>query len=190
MSRAYRIKVRESLQRVVRASDHVSTQLEVLEILPAEEMAELLAEELERRGFRRHGKSLSRRQMGITIQIDPETATVTVKSESEDRITLEAEKNPILDRDLGGAHADKVKEAVRQELRQDLEEKAAGKAAEIQREVTEKLKGSLADLRQELNQVVNRVTAEALKKKAAQIGQIKEMTEDRQSGALTIVLEV
>ena len=35
MSRAYRIKVQESLRRVLRASDHVRTELEMLEILPA-----------------------------------------------------------------------------------------------------------------------------------------------------------
>jgi hypothetical protein len=38
--------------------------------------------------------------------------------------------------------------------------------------------------------VVNRVTAEALKRKAASLGQIKEMTEDPQAGSLTIVVEV
>ena len=47
MSRAYRIKVSESLNRVIRASDHVSTQLELLEILPQETMAALLEKELE-----------------------------------------------------------------------------------------------------------------------------------------------
>jgi hypothetical protein len=41
-----------------------------------------------------------------------------------------------------------------------------------------------------LDQVVNRVTAEALKRKAAQMGRIKEMTEDPQAGSLTIVVEV
>ena len=34
------------------------------------------------------------------------------------------------------------------------------------------------------------MTAEALKIKAAQMGQIKEITEDPQSGSLTIVVEV
>ncbi len=190
MSRAYRLLVRESLQRVLRATDHVSTQLEVLEILPADQMAQLLVEELERRGFQRRGKSLSRRHQGITVQIDPETATVTVQAEAEDRVVLEAEKNAVLDRESGRAGAEKAKEAARRELLRDLEKKAARGATEIQQRVTEKLEGSLADLRQELNQVVNRVTAEALKQKAAQIGQIKEMTEDRESGTLTIVLEV
>ena len=39
-------------------------------------------------------------------------------------------------------------------------------------------------------EAVNRITAEALKKKAASLGQIKEMTEDPQSGSLTITVEV
>jgi hypothetical protein len=190
MSRAYRIHVRESLHRVIRATDHVSTQLELLEVLPADQMAQLLAEELKRRGFQRHGKSLSRQDRGITIQIDPESATVTVRAEAQDRVELEAERNTIVDRDLGPAHTKDAKEAVRRGLRQGLEANLARREAEIQQQVTEKLEGGLADLRQELNQVVNRVTAEALKRKAAQIGQIKEMTEDQEGGTLTIVLEV
>jgi hypothetical protein len=191
MSRAYRIRVRENLHRVVRATDHVSTQLELLEILPADQMAELLAAELERRGFHRRAGSLCRQQhQGITVEIDPESATVTVRSEAADRVQLAAEKSAVLDRDQGQAHAQQAKEAVRQDLQQDLQKQLARRQTEIQQQVTEKLEGSLADLRQELNQVVNRVTAEALKRKAAQIGQIKEMTEDRESGSLTIVLEV
>jgi hypothetical protein len=190
MSRAYRITVRESLHRVIRASDHVSTQLELLEVLPADQMAQLLAEELKRRGFQRRGKTLSRQDRGIMIQIDPESATVTVRADAQDRVELDAVRNAIVDRDLGSALTRNTKEAVRQSLRQDLEANLARREAEIQQQVTEKLEGSLADLRQELDQVVNRVTAEALKKKAAQIGQIKEMTEDPEGGTLTIVLEV
>ena len=42
MSRSYRLKVRETLRKVIRAEDHVSSQLELLEILPCDQMAELL----------------------------------------------------------------------------------------------------------------------------------------------------
>ena len=51
MSRAYRIKVSESLHKIIRAEDRVSTCLEILNVLPQEEMAELLAQELQRRGY-------------------------------------------------------------------------------------------------------------------------------------------
>jgi hypothetical protein len=43
MSRAYRIAVSESLRRHLKVEDGVATTLEVLEILPREPMAELLA---------------------------------------------------------------------------------------------------------------------------------------------------
>ena len=45
-------------------------------------------------------------------------------------------------------------------------------------------------MRKELNEAVNAVTREALKRKAAQLGQIKEMTEDPEAGSLTIKVEV
>ena len=60
----------------------------------------------------------------------------------------------------------------------------------MQAEVTDKLEARLGDLRRELDQAVNRVTAEALKRRAAQLGTIKQLTEDPQSGSMTIVVEV
>ena len=42
MSRAYRIRVQESLRRRIAAEDAVTTQLELLEVLPPEQMADLL----------------------------------------------------------------------------------------------------------------------------------------------------
>src|SRR5690606_18780504 len=83
MSRAYRIKVRESLSRVIRASDHVSTQLELLEILPQEAMAELLERELVSLGFERQGEVLVREQNGVIVEIDPKTGTVTARIEAD-----------------------------------------------------------------------------------------------------------
>ena len=47
MSRAYRIKVCESQDRVVKAKDHVSTQLEILNVLPPETIAPTFSERLQ-----------------------------------------------------------------------------------------------------------------------------------------------
>ena len=55
MSRAYRITVKESDTRHLKAGDEICTDLEILEILPPEEMAALLSEELEARGFADEG---------------------------------------------------------------------------------------------------------------------------------------
>src|SRR6187401_630302 len=51
MSRAYRIRVKESISQDLSASDEVCSDLEILEILPSDQMADLLSGELKGRGF-------------------------------------------------------------------------------------------------------------------------------------------
>jgi hypothetical protein len=189
MSRAYRIRVRESVHRVIKAEDRVGTQLEILEVLPPEQMAGLLGDELVRRGFERDGKHLVRKQDEVTITVDPHRGIVTVVAECAEEANVEGEKEGRAWEDVG-PHAKQVQEALREELQKDLERKVEDRVSKLQSKVTDQLEGHLTDLRQELDEVVNRVTAEALKRKAAQLGQIKEMTEDPQSGSLTIVVEV
>src|SRR5947209_917223 len=92
--------------------------------------------------------------------------------------------------DWGRAGRARTEEQLREGLRKEFEREAEEKTAELHRQVTDRLERQLLELRPELDQVANRVTAEALKRRAAQIGQIKEMTEDPRSGSLTIVLEV
>ncbi len=189
MSRSYRVSVKDSARRTIRAEDRVSTGLEILEVLPPEQMAGLLRDELERRGFEKQGEMLVRRDGGVTIRVDPATGTVTVAAAETAQVAVEAEKHGRAFDDYGPS-ATHVKQQLRGELKQELEQKIDQKKEALQSQVTDKLEGRLSDLRQELDQVVNRVTAEALKRKAAQLGQIKEMTEDPQAGALTIVVEV
>jgi hypothetical protein len=189
MSRAYRIRVRESLRRIIRAHDRVSTQLELLEVLPPEQMAQLLTEELKGRGFEEKGGALVRKQSGVTVIVDPKSGTVTVESAESHEAALEGEKDGRAYDDMG-PNAKMVQKQLREQLRKDLEKQAQQKAAELQTQVTDRLEKELGELRRELDQAANRVTAEALKQKAAQLGQIKEMTEDPQTGSLTIVVEV
>jgi hypothetical protein len=189
MSRAYRISVKESINRVIRAEDRVSTQLEILEVLPPEQMGALLSEELEKKGFKKDGDTLVRKQKGITVRVCPETGDVIVSSETCEKVTAEQEVTGRAYDDMG-PNSRTVKEHLKKEAREKLEKQVQDKTAGLQSKVTDQLEGELNDIRQELDQVVNRVTAEALKRKAASMGQIKEMTEDPQTGNLTIVVEV
>jgi hypothetical protein len=189
MSRSYRVSVKDSVRRTIRAEDRVSACLEILEVLPPEQMAGLLRDELERRGFEKQGEVLVRREGDLTISVDPETGTVTVAAAETEQVSVEAEKHGRAFDDVG-PNATRVKQQLRSELKQEMEKQVDRKQEALQGKVTDKLEGRLSDLRQELDQVVNRVTAEALKRKAAQLGQIKEMTEDPQAGSLTIVVEV
>jgi hypothetical protein len=190
MSRAYKIQVSQRAKHVLRASDHVSTQLEMLEILPCERMADLLGDELARRGFVRKGDKLVRRESdGVVVEVDPLSATVLVKLETEKAVTIEGERQA-WSAFPEAKDQEREKQALRAQLLQDLQRQAEAKKGDLQKSVTDRLEGHLGDLRQELDKAVNRVTAEALKEKAAQIGQIKEMSEDAATGSLTIVLEV
>jgi FtsH ternary system domain X5 len=189
MSRAYKIQVKEAARHVLRASDHVSAQLELLGILPPERMAELLASELQKRGFQRQGDKLVRKEPdGVVIEVDPVCATVTVKAESKQAVTVEGERQTWTA--ATGKKMKREEENLRQELLDDLKRQTEHQKASLQKKVTDQLEGHLTDTRKELDQAVNRVTADALKEKAAQIGQIKQMSEDAQTGSLTIVLEV
>lgn len=189
MSRAYRVSIRETQNRTIRAEDHVSTHLEILEVLPPEQMAGLLADELERRGFERSGTRLTRKQEGVTVTVETTTATVTVAAEATEQATIEAERSDRAYDDVG-PHAKVVRESLKKQLEKDIDQKAGERTERLQTKVTDRLERELNDVRQELDEVVTRVTAEALKRKAAQMGQIKEMTEDPQAGSLTIVVEV
>ncbi|MGE3803335.1 MAG: hypothetical protein AB7K24_01535, partial [Gemmataceae bacterium] len=123
----------------------------------------------------------------IKVSVDVESGTVTVEAEACEDVKLEETREG-----LGYAEQNnkKLKEHLRESVRKELERKADEKEQKLQNELTDKLEKQLGDLRGELDQAVNRVTAEALKQKAAQLGQIKELTEDQETGNLTIVLEV
>src|SRR5438128_613784 len=101
MSRSYRVSVKERQNRTLRAEDRVSTELELIEVLPCEEMAGLLHDELQRRGFKEEDGEMVRRQKGVTIRVDPASATVTVSAEASQKVDLESERTGSAYDDIG-----------------------------------------------------------------------------------------
>lgn len=189
MSRAYRIKVRESLSRTLHGSDHVSTQLEVLGILPEDEMAALLVGELTRRGYKDEDGKLVRAKDGVTVTVEPASVTVTVEASDCAAVTVEGTKEGY-SYDEDGEQSKRAKQALSDELKKNLQARTDAQEAELQSKVTDRLEAQLGAIRKELDEVATQVTGAALKKKAAQIGQIKHLSEDPQTGSMTIVLEV
>lgn len=189
MSRAYRITVQDSVRKVVCADDHVSTQLEVLEVLPCEQMAELLAAELEKLGFDRDGQIMTRHDSQIRVSIDILSGTVTVAATGDREVMVEGKKSQTTYDDRGESPS-KIKQELQTALDAELDERIDERQSELQTELTDRLEAALADIRSELDQASNRATAAALKQKAAQLGQIKELTEDPETGSMTIVVEL
>src|SRR5881227_1257754 len=102
MSRAYRISVKESETRNLKAGDEISTCLEILEILPPEDMATLLKNELKNHGFEEQPDGTMTRKDGeITVTVDPCSGEVTVKAETAAKVDLEAKRDATGFNDVG-----------------------------------------------------------------------------------------
>jgi hypothetical protein len=191
MSRAYRIRVKESLARDVRAEDSIETQLEILEVLPPDDMGEMLAAELEQRGFERQddGTLVRKEEGGETITVEPCSGKVTVTAEATGHVDIEGTREGYGYDDVGPKRR-AIEDKLSKELKADLEKKAEQQAAKTQSAATDKLEKKLREIQPELSEVVNKVTGEALKQKAAQMGEIKEVSGNAESGTLTIKVEV
>lgn len=188
MSRAYRIRISESLRRHVKVDDGIQSKLEILEILPPEQTAALLERELQAGGFEKRddGQWVRVDEDGVEVRVEPKTGTVTVSAKADAELDLERER--VI---TAWAENDQTsRERGRQALQRELEGEVEQRERDLQAQVTEVLEGKLDDLRKELDQISNRVTAEALKQKAASMGEVQEVSEDPESGSLTIRVKI
>ena len=190
MSRAYRITVKESETRDLRGSDEICTKLELLEILPPEAMAQLLADELKRGGFTEgdDGK-LIRTDGKLTVTVDPCNGEVSVKSETTETVTIDAKKEAT-GWDDAGPGRDDARAIAQEQLKADIAKRAERESTRLQAEASKALEAHLDDLQPELGKIVNKVTREALKEKAKQLGAVREISEDAETGNMTIRIEV
>ncbi|EDM73838.1 hypothetical protein PPSIR1_14380 [Plesiocystis pacifica SIR-1] len=192
MSRAYRITISETLRRHIHVADGLQTQLEILEILPKEQTAELLKGELAKAGFTEVENEDGTKEWvrvdedGVEVRVDPLEGTVQVRAQADEKVNIEREKQIRVYAENDAAMRERGQEA----LEAELEGEVSDREKNIQAELTRKLEGKLGDLRKELDRVANTVTAEALKRKAAAMGEVQEISEDPESGSLTIRVKI
>ncbi len=117
--------------------------------------------------------------------MDLKTSTITARLAAESNLDITRKKNATIEEEyLDGAEAE-----LKKKLKQELEKEADSEQDKLREEVTEQLKKKLQDLQLEMDKVINKTTAAALKEKAAQLGEIEEISED-DSGSLTIKVRV
>ena len=186
MSRAYRISVKESLSRHVQVEDGVSSSLELLPILAKERMREILAAQLAGKGFTRQGNTATRKEgEGISTEINLETGEVNVVAQGHANLDLKTERTAVVDNTV----ISEREKLLRETAKASLEREAQAEEEALRRKITGQLEGTLRDLKGELDGVVNKVTATALKQRAAELGQVEEIHEEA-NGSLTIKVRV
>ena len=178
MSRAYRLRVSRTVERVVVTDDEASSDLELLPLLPKERMAALLDAELGRRGFE-VDDGVARRDLGEGLGIEIIGGRVTVRMRRETKVKHEVRRRSQLDT-----------EALRQRLlasaQAEAEERTNRDVSRIEREAARVLEQGLRDMQAELDRVVHAVTATALEEKARSLGEITELHADPETGELVI----
>ncbi len=184
MSRPYRLRVTETVRRHVVVEDGVTCGLDLLDLLPCEEQDAILAAELSRRGFSVKG-GVGRRALegGVTVEIDITERRVHVSHRREQ--TIEQTKTSEI-----RSYKQEVSEEDRAQARAAASQALEAETEQERQKVTAELEASLADLRLELDDIAVKVTQEALRRKAARMGEIESITEDRESGSMTIRIRV
>ena len=133
--------------------------------------------------------TMVRKDGDLTVKIDPCSGEVTVKAETEETVSQEAKRDATGFNDVGPSEKS-LRDRVKDQLKSDLDKKFEHEQAKLQGKATEALEKHLQDIQPEISEVVNQVTRDALKQKAQQLGTVKEVSEDAESGSLTIKVEV
>lgn len=171
MSRGYQIEwvsVRSSVQH----GDRLDLDVGLLTILPEDQMRALLREELERDGWRREQDgSMSTEVEGTKVTLSPDGKTVSATK--------------TVDANVGARGTDK-KNAEKELAR--AEEQTKAQLGEKVTKALAKVEGAVKPL---VDAVVQRVYLEALKRKAASLGQLESVVETRgEGGELEVTIKV
>lgn len=183
MSRAYQIRVSESLTHHVHVDDGIQANLGLLGILGRERAATILADELKARGWT-VTDGIAHKQLDdeIEVEIDTQTGTITVRAHHEEEVELSATRQGTSYTPDGSAgEKDRLKAAARAEI--DSKAHTLDEAA--RQKLTERLDAALAAVRPELDEITSAVTRASLIERAGQLGQIVEVAEN-EAGEMSI----
>lgn len=161
-----------NVSRTVTATDSLKIQLSLLGILPEEEMLSLLCEELEASGWNRDKKGEVSTQVGeVRAELSKDGKEVTLSSSARTEVTARSTDKQSAENQLQ-SNANRAEES--------LKEQAMQRLAKVE-----------PDIRAKLGEAVQRVYIKALQKKAASMGQVESVLENRnQDGEYEVTIKV
>lgn len=180
-SRPWKLTTNEVIGKTITAADSVTQNLDLPPILPSDQMGELLGAALEERHFEDDGTGkLTRERDGVTVTVDTNTGTLTASAE-------ESQDLPMPPPPPSSPCTCRQREKLKQAHNERVIPPSGKDEDELQRKVTARLEGVVSKLGCEIEAVVHGVTKKALKKKAAQLGEVVHEEEDKQGGLVIVV---
>ena len=190
MSQCYRVQLKASVSTTVDVSDKSVNRLELTEILPEEEMKEILKDLLKADGFEEGSNNrLSKKgEEGETIVYDLDKMEVTASLEESKVLSTEVTGSGSAwdDRTAARINAQQNLEKAKENAEYDLE----SQKDDLQVELTQKLKASEADRVKDIHEYLQQVYAESLKRKARQLGDVMEIHESKDQDNYELVIKV
>jgi hypothetical protein len=176
MSRGYRIRwpqpVWHSASEKIESEDGISMDVGILEILPEAEMLALLREQLAGAGWTEAGDGAMRATIaGVDVELSADGKTVTAKATAKREVSVRTTNQGELEGRLA-KQGDKARR-------------------ELSREVAAKVVGAEAEVREAVQSALQRVYVDALKRKAASMGDIESIHEGQgEGGELELTIKV
>ena len=201
MSRPYRILVQKVVEQEVTAGDRSTLRLKLDPVLPPERLAEVLGEVLQRNGWERtaDGAYEKDRGDGENLTCDVATGEVTAVIELETQVRQTVHKEIRGDtwnwrqmREMTDQELDDVRQREEEKLTAEVTAHQRDEAeSALREEVRRRLDEGADERRREVNRVVLEVMGEALKEKAAELGQVQRVDEhwDGEAYELTIAVK-
>jgi hypothetical protein len=161
-----------NVSRTVTASDSLKIQLSILNILPEPEMAAILCEELEADGWKKNKDGTVKQSVGgIDAELSADGKEVKLTSSTATSVTARSSSQTAADAEL-------AQSATRAE--ESLKEQAMMRLTRAE-----------PDVRAKLSEAIQRVYIKALKQKAASMGQVESVLENRnQEGEYEVTIKV
>jgi hypothetical protein len=198
MSYPYRVVVTKAVEESVDANDRIVTKVTLTPILPKAAMKEVLVGVLEKKGWKKRpdGKLAKKAEDGSEQVFDPDELTIT--TEVSEKETIRKEKTVEV---MGDAwHKEDIeaeKDRLRAKASADLEKRLAvtdderaNKKQELEKKIADKISAGEESRKKEVNEALLEVYAEALKKKAASLGSVTSVKEDRKDNEYELTIKV
>lgn len=200
MSRPYRIVVRKVIEHEVSAGDTSTLRLDLDAAAPGADVERILAEVLERNGWREVSPGVYEKERGdgeaMSCDLAERRVTTTIqldrKVSEEVRRELRGDTwNFAEGREMTAAELAEVRRRATEQLEGRLSAEQKQRAGDaLQREATQRLTEGEADRRREINRVILEVMAESLKEKAASLGNVEQMDEEWRGADYELTIQV